>query len=181
MGALRIEDIPRYTYDDYKIWEGNWELIDGYPYAMAPAPMIKHQKISNKIAYLLEDIFKECKRCQALLPIDWKISDTTIVQPDNSVICHQPLKDAYITQAPKIIFEILSKSTAKKDLTTKYDLYEKEGVEYYIIVDPKEEIAKVYRFQNGHYVKVCDTHDEKIDFDIQECNNTIKFDFGKIW
>lgn len=46
MGAIKLEDIPRYTYDDYKQWEGQWELISGVAYAMSPAPMIEHQSIS---------------------------------------------------------------------------------------------------------------------------------------
>jgi hypothetical protein len=30
--------IPRCTYGDYERWEGDWELIGRYPYAMSPAP-----------------------------------------------------------------------------------------------------------------------------------------------
>ncbi len=181
MGALKLEDLPRYTYDDYKNWEDRWELIYGVPYAMAPAPMIQHQSISNNIAWELKNLLKDCKRCKALLPVDWKIGEETIVQPDNSVICHTPTHEAYITKAPKIIFEILSKSTAKKDTTLKYDLYEKEGVKYYIIVDPNEQIAKVYELLHGKYVKVCDASDEVVLFKIEECSLEITFDFGKIW
>ena len=180
MGALKIEP-QYYTYDDYKHWEDNWELIYGYPYMMAPAPMIKHQKVSNKIAWELQNIFKDCKYCQALLPIDWKISDETIVQPDNSVICHNPTNEAYITQAPIVIFEILSKSTAKKDTTIKFNLYETEGVKYYIIVDPNDMFAKVYELKNGKYIKICDTTDDIVSFDIDKCDNIKKFDFSKIW
>lgn len=181
MGALKLEDLPRYTYDDYKLWEDKWELIEGIPYAMAPAPMIKHQSISANITCELKNLSKNCKKCQALLPVDWKISDDTIVQPDNSVICISPKNKAYITKAPKVIFEILSKSTAKKDKTIKYDLYEQEVVKYYIIVDPDEELAKVYELNNGRYIKVCDATDEKVVFDIKECNSSLKFNFGKIW
>jgi len=90
MGALHVEEIPRYTYDDYKLWDGKWELIEGYPYAMSPAPMIKHQSISNKIARELEELFQDCTKCQVLLPVDWKIAEDTVMQPDNSVICHEP-------------------------------------------------------------------------------------------
>ena len=181
MGALQIEDIPRYTYDDYILWEGNWEIINGYPYAMAPAPLIKHQSISSKVSRQLEDIFEECKVCQVLLPIDWKISNDTTVQPDNSVICHTPKSEAYITKAPKIIFEILSKSTAKKDIGIKYDIYEKEGVDYYIIVDPKEENAKVYKNIQGKFIKICDATNEIVDFDIKACKKILQFNFSKIW
>ena len=31
--------VELYTYDDYVKWEGDWELIDGRPLAMAPAPV----------------------------------------------------------------------------------------------------------------------------------------------
>jgi len=182
MGVLKLEDLPYYTYDDYKNWEGNdWELIYGQAYCMSPAPMLKHQAISNNIAWELKNALGECKKCQAYMPVDWKIAEDTVVQPDNSLICHEPKNEAYITKAPRIIFEILSKSTAKKDKGLKYDLYEQEAVSYYIIVDPDEEIAKVYELKEGRYIKVCDASDEKVKFDITECNNTLEFDFAKIW
>jgi len=179
MSALKEEDLPDYTYDDYALWEGDWELIHGIPYAMSPAPMIKHQKISNNIARYLSEALEECKTCQALLPVDWKIDNNTIVEPDNLVICHEPQNEAYITKAPKVIFEILSKSTAHKDKNLKYSLYEKEGVNYYIIVDPTESLAKVYKLHDGKYIKVCDASDESVEFTLDVCNFT--FDFGKIW
>ena len=182
MGALKLEDLPHYTYDEYKNWEGNdWELIYGQAYCMSPAPMIEHQSISANIAWELKNIFQNCSYCKSLLPIDWKISEDTVVQPDNLVICHKPQNEAYITKAPKIIFEILSKSTAKKDKGLKYDLYEQEGVSYYIIVDPKESIAKVYELKDGRYIKVCDASDEKVEFNIKECDSKLEFDFSKIW
>jgi len=180
MGLVKKEYFPNYTYDDYIQWEGDWELIYGIPYAMAPAPIIKHQAISNKIAWQLQEILKECERCQALLPIDWKIDESTIVQPDNLVICHNPHSETYIRKAPKIIFEILSKSTATKDLNLKYDLYEQEGVNYYTIVDPSESIAKVYRLHNGRYIKMCDAYEDTVTFVLDECGR-FDFDFSKIW
>lgn len=79
MGSLKLEDLPHYTYEDYEKWEDNWELIYGIPYSMSPAPIIKHQNISNKIAHQLYDLFKDCKECQVLLPVDWKIAKDTIV------------------------------------------------------------------------------------------------------
>ena len=50
MGVLQLEDLPTYTYKEYLKWKDNWELIYGVAYAMSPAPMIKHQNISAKIA-----------------------------------------------------------------------------------------------------------------------------------
>ena len=66
-----------------------------------------------------------------------------------------------------------------KDINLKYDLYEQEGVEYYIIVDPKDDIAKVYRLQSGRYIKVCDAYEDNVKFKLKECG--FDFDFSKIW
>lgn len=179
MGVLKDEYYPHYTYEEYMLWEGDRELIAGIPYAMTPAPMIKHQKISNRIARYLDEALQECETCQALLLIDWKISEHTVVQPDNLVICHTPRNEAYITETPTVIFEVLSKSTADKDRNLKYHHYEQEGVGYYVIVDPDEELAKIYRLKDGHYIKVSDTHDSSIDFNLETFS--FSFNFSKIW
>ncbi|KAA0258779.1 Uma2 family endonuclease [Deferribacter autotrophicus] len=181
MGTIKIEDLPRYTYEDYKYWEGKWELINGIAYAMSPSPNAKHQRVSSKINWLLEELFKDYKKCKVYLPIDWKISDDTVVQPDNLVLCYDAGDKPYITKAPKIIFEVLSKSTFRKDTVIKFNIYEQEGVKYYVIVNPDDKIAKVYELKDGRYIKICDATDEIIEFYIEECDNKIQFDFSKIW
>ena len=178
---IKLEDIPHYTYDDYKLWKGEWEIIYGTAYAMSPAPMIEHQNISSNIAWQLKNLLQNCQQCRSLLPVDWKIAEDTVVQPDNLVICHEPLNKAYLTKAPKIIFEILSKSTASKDQNLKYKLYEAEAVQYYIIVNPDDKVAKAYELKNGKYIKICDASDETVNFDIKNCENTLNFDFSLIW
>ncbi len=179
MSPLQFNELPSYTYEDYKQWKGNWELIYGIPYAMSPAPLIKHQSISNNIAWQLKNLLMNCSECQALLPVDWKINEQTTVQPDNLVVCSKPENDAYLTKAPVLIFEILSKSTAHKDRTTKYHLYENEGVQYYVIVDPIDSLAKVYMLNNGKYIKIKDATNESLDFDLGKCQ--FKFDFSMLW
>lgn len=179
MGAVKLEYLPRYTYDDYKLWEGRWELIGGIAYNMSPTPVKRHQRISQKISWLLEIATKDCPRCEALLPIDWKIDDETVVQPDNLVVCDEDMEGAYIAKAPLIIFEILSKSTAAKDTGLKYELYEKEGVKYYCIVNPDDSVAKVYSLENGKYIKQGDFDKKSYRFELDEC--VIDFDFSKIW
>jgi len=174
-----IEYLPHYTYEDYKEWEGKWELIYGVAYAMAPAPMIEHQRVSNNIAWELKEALKECKECMALLPVDWKISEDTVVQPDNMVYCGTIENPNYLTKAPKVIFEVISPSTALKDTNLKFELYEREGVLYYVLVHPLDKVAKVYRYKDGRYQKVCDCSQEVLEFDIGVCQ--FSFDFGRIW
>ena len=179
MHELQASDLPYYTYDDYIVWEGRWEVICGLPYAMSPAPSIKHQKISSRIENILEEKLSNCQQCFALLPVDWKITEDTIVQPDNMVICHQPEHEQYITKAPDIIFEVLSKSTAHKDRSTKFNLYESEGVKFYILVYQYENTAKIYELNQGRYIKLKDVRDETISFDLSDCQ--FDFEFNKIW
>ena len=175
---LTERELPHYTYEDYSKWEGRWELIQGIPYAMSPSPSYTHQRISQKIARLLDEALDECEHCQPVLPVDWKIADDTVVQPDNMVLCYQP-EGSSLTKAPSLIFEILSPSTSSKDRITKFNLYQEEGVDYYCIVDPKTGTAKVYVLREGRYQKVLDATDETVTFTLNKC--VFDFDFSRIW
>jgi Uma2 family endonuclease len=178
MGAFRIEDLPHYTYDDYEIWEGKWELIDGIPYSMAPSPMFEHQNISANISFELKSILKNCKECTSVLAVDWKISDDTVVCPDNSVVC-QEIKTHFIEDAPTLIFEVLSPSTKKKDRTLKYNIFQEQGVKYYVLVEPKGNFAEVYELENGFYKLKGEFTDEVYSFDLNGCK--IDFSFANIF
>lgn len=178
MKAIKLEYIPRYTYADYAQWEGRWELIEGIPYAMSPLPVMKHQIVSNNINIQLVELIKGCGSCKVLLPVDWKIDEDTVVQPDNLVVCGE-VGGSYLTKTPVLIFEILSPSTAFKDKNIKYKLYEAMGVKYYIIVDIEARVAEVFELENGVYKKLKDSQTDVIPFDLGECS--IDFDFGRIW
>jgi len=178
MGALRLEDLPHYSYDDYKIWEGKWELIDGIPYSMAPSPIIEHQHISIEIAFELKQHLKNCQNCKQIVAVDWKISDDTVVCPDNSVVCDE-IKSDFIEDVPQIIFEVLSPSTKKKDRTVKYNIFQKQGVKYYVLVEPKGKFAEVYKLVNDYYKLEGEFTDEVYNFKIDNCN--IEFQFKNIF
>lgn len=179
MSVQKVEYLPHYTWRNYESWEGSWELLEGVPYSMSPAPSIQHQAVSQKIAFQLSKLLSNCKNCSALLPVDWKINEETVVQPDNMVVCGK-VSGQYLTKAPKIIFEILSPSTAKKDTGIKFDLYQQEGVEYYVVVNPEESIAKVYKLtEDGRLVKKKDAQNDSYQFDVENC--LLNFDFSQIW
>lgn len=100
---LNIDYLPHYTYKDYERWEGRWKLIDGIPYAMSPQPGLTYQRISQKIGAQLKILLEDCDKCIALLPVDWKISDDTVVQPDNLVVCGE-VEGKYLTKPSILIF-----------------------------------------------------------------------------
>ena len=180
MLAYQNEYLPNYTYDDYKIWEGDWELLYGVPYAMAPAPTITHQEINSKIMYQLMSLLNDCKNCKALPEVDWKISEETVVRPDSLVVCNLENQRSYLSKTPKIIFEVLSPSTKVKDRNFKSLLYASCGVSYYILVEPAGMFAEVYRLSNGKYRLEGEFKDERYRFELDEgCG--FEFSFEKIF
>ena len=148
-----IKILPYYTYDDYCKWEGRWELIDGIPYAMSPAPTPRHQLISNKIKYQLTDaiIKSGCKNCNVYDFIDIKVEEDTILQPDAVVVCKEITK-SFLDFPASLVVEILSPATALKDRNSKFYIYEKQGIPYYIIVDVEKKAIEVYHLkEDGKY------------------------------
>jgi len=170
--------LPSYTYEDYKSWEGDWELINGIPYAMAPSPIKIHQKLIISISSLFFEKLENCSECEVLLEEDWKIDEKDIVRPDISIVCNDSNPN-FISKTPKIIFEILSPSTAIKDENLKFRIYEKEGVNFYILVYPDTLIAKVYKNENFKFIKVGEFDKEDFVFDIDICQ--IKISFNEIF
>ena len=170
--------IEYYTYDDYKHWEGNWELIDGVPLAMAPAPMIKHQSLAAMIERMLWNQLDKCQNCMIAHEVDYKINEDTILKPDIVMICDEP-NEAYVTKAPKIIVEIISPSTAKRDEKYKFSIYEEQKVQYYILVYPDDLIARVYKLDGKQYDKQGDFSHESYSFEELECK--VNIDFNEVF
>ena len=148
---MTMEYAEYYTYDNYKNWEGDWELIGGVAYAMAPSPKIKHQVISAKIANQIE-ISNKCENCMVAVELDWKISEDTVLRPDVVLICDE--EGDYITKAPKIIAEVISPETARRDETIKFQIYEKEKVLYYILVYPDDLKQKSINLKTTSLIKL---------------------------
>jgi Uma2 family endonuclease len=146
----------KYSYADYLTWKFQdfVEIIKGKIYKMSPAPTRYHQDISREIERPISNYLykKTCKVYSA--PFDVRIPMNgeegeeaiyTVVQPDICVICDpKKLDDKGCIGAPDMVVEIISPSTAKKDLNEKLDLYESSGVREYWIVFPKERFIMVH-------------------------------------
>lgn len=145
----------RFTYRDYVTWpdDERWEVIGGEAYAMTPSPGENHQSVSLELALQIGVPLRgmECRLYQA--PFDVVLSDEDVVQPDLLVVCDpKKITEKYIAGAPDLVIEILSPSTAVRDLREKRTLYERNGVREYLVVDPEKQI--VYRYllgDNGRY------------------------------
>jgi len=160
-----------YTYEDYRKWEGDWELIHGMPYAMAPFALPKHQFISSKIVTKLNILLRNCPKCNALMETEIMVSDDTILRPDVMVYCDE-IKNK-LTKTPPIIVEVTSKSTLKRDELIKKEIYAQEGVKYYILVSSEDKNIKIYKNYHGRFVK-----EDIKKFEFDECE--IEVDFSDI-
>lgn len=148
----------RYTYADYCTWDDSerWELINGVPHAMAPAPSPKHQNIGFELGRQLGNFLqgKPCKVYPA--PFDVRLNadndDDTVVQPDLSVVCDRSkIDDKGCKGAPDLVVEILSPSTAQRDRIVKFNLYQQAGVREYWIVEPDSKSVQVCILKDGLY------------------------------
>ena len=76
--ALKFE--PRFTYADYQSWpdEERWELINGIPCAMTPAPRIRHQRIAGNFFGEMRNFF----RGKGCVPFD---APTDVVLDEDTV------------------------------------------------------------------------------------------------
>jgi len=165
-----------YTVEDYQQWEGDWELIEGDAIAMAPSPFGPHQAVMMKILFQLEQSFSNCpNRCFIYPETDYIIDELNVFRPDISVVCQKVQK--HITTTPAMVVEILSNSTAIKDTTIKFQTYQKEGIAFYLIVDYEKQTFKLYKLQDGKYIK--QDLQEAFSFELKGC--MIELDAKEWW
>lgn len=154
--ALRL--LPNYTYQDYLRWEGRWEIINGIAFDMSPMPSPNHQRIASELNGILLNALKtnSC-HCTVYQPIDLKISENDIVNPDLLIIC-EDFTGQYYDKPPTLVVEIISPSSRLKDTITKFDLYQGFGIVYYLLVDSEKDTILAYQLQNGKYVQMAEPY-----------------------
>lgn len=166
MALPRYKQEELYTYADYLTWDDDqrWELIDGEAFCMSPGPNRLHQKWLGEL-FAQFHVYLDGKPCEVFIaPLDVRLPEsadasdeetTTVVQPDLMVVCDRDkLDDRGIKGAPDLVVEIISPSTAKRDITTKYELYQRQGVREYWLVYPNDRTLLVYRLaDDGRYAR----------------------------
>jgi Uma2 family endonuclease len=145
--------LPHYTVEDYRQWEGDWELWDGIAVAMTPSPFGRHQWAASELMYQLRKAIEQ-NECDAktLHEIDWIIRDDTVVRPDVLVICGG-VPDEHVRETPALVAEVISESTETRDRTYKRELYDQQGVAVYLLLDPAAKTLEAYhRNAAGNWV-----------------------------
>ena len=142
------------TYEDYcrVADDKRYELLNG-ELMMVPAPNTKHQRVLGRLYMELARFIQQQGLGEVYVaPVDVILSDTDVVQPDLLFISRareHRITDENVRGAPDLVIEILSPSTADRDVGYKHELYGKHGVLEYWIVDPLAETVAVHRQRNG--------------------------------
>lgn len=140
------------TYDDFLLFPDDGqrhELIDGEHY-VTPSPNPRHQRILGSLHLEIGNYLKAHPIGEVFFaPLDVVISNIDIVEPDLLYMSReraaQVLVSEHVRGVPELLVEIASKSTRKRDETIKRALYERAGVSEYWVVDPVNDLVRVYR------------------------------------
>ena len=135
---------------------------------MSPRPSLNHMKIEFYLSRKLDDYFSNSV-CNVIIETSLFLTNRGIntndsrevlkfiressneVIPDIMVYCNKSQECTRgIIGIPKIVIEILS-SNRDDDLITKFNLYEKYGIQEYWIVDPLNKEVYVYFYNQEKY------------------------------
>ena len=143
MGLAKLKSAKLYTPEDYLEFEresdSRHEFLDGEIYSMA-GESLSHSRVCMNLAREIGNKLKG-KSYEALSP-NMKVRTTTaslFSYPDLTIVCGEPQfhdRKKDVLTNPKVIFEVLSPSTADYDRTTKFQRYRmgNETLTDYILV-----------------------------------------------
>jgi Uma2 family endonuclease len=144
------------TWDDFrKLPESDdgrrYELLDGRLY-VTPAPNNYHQIVIGNLYVLLRPFVERHRLGIVFLsPLDVKLSQRTVCEPDLLFISRRNrmrVVEWGVDGAPDLAVEVLSRSTRRRDLGKKRELYGHLGVTEYWVLDPSRRGVSITRYTN---------------------------------
>jgi Uma2 family endonuclease len=132
------------------------EYIDG-EIIMAPAPTVLPQMVQGNLYYALRT-FVQGKGVGRIFgsPLDVVMPTGEVVQPDvfflNAKQAERVRRAKRVEEVPPFLVEILSPGSVTHDTIRKREVYEKNGVREYWIVDVEERTVSQLVLRKKHYV-----------------------------
>ena len=124
------------------------EYIDGAVYAMAGASK-NHQRITGNVSREFGNQLKNTPCEPFSSDIKVKVG-TKFFYPDVMVVCKDDTDNAYYTENPVILVEVLSKSTRRRDETTKKFAYQTlPTLKEYVLIEQDFVDVEVCRRSEG--------------------------------
>lgn len=162
MGLAKVKTTALYAPEDYLRFEREsierHEFLDGEIYQMA-GESLAHSRICVNLSGEARNKLKG-KSCEPLSP-NMKVRTSTaslFAYPDLTIVCGEPLfhdtKKDVLTN-PKVIFEVLSPSTAEKKRTTKFQKYRmgNESLTDYVLVSQDKSFVEHFtKEQSGNWL-----------------------------
>lgn len=149
----------RWTYEEYarlpqpsEARGTRFEVIDHELY-VTPGPSRRHQRIFTDLVTLL-NVFVRSNRLGEVFgsPFDVIFGEGDYVEPDIMFVQRgrgEIVTERGIEGPPDLLVEVLSPSTAARDLGIKLDRYRLFGVGEYWAIDPDERTVGVWRLSEG--------------------------------
>ena len=137
--------------------QNDYEIIEGVKF-MAPSPGMGHGTITSNLIKTI-GTYASINKLGICFGdhMDVNFPDGNVFQPDFIFISSANEKLYFEKRnlsfhgVPDMVAEIFSKSTMKRDLGIKKDVYERNGVKEYWIIDPWRENIDVYLLRDGKY------------------------------
>lgn len=154
-------DPQKVTYRDYLDFDDDqrWEIIGGEAYAMSPGARPSHQRLVLSLGGVLKRLLAKSS-CEAFVaPIDVKLSDWDVVQPDLVVVCDpEQVTDTCIEGSPRMVVEVLSPTSVRHDRVRKFNLYAKYGIAEYWLVTPEPAMLEIFTMDPDGVYRVTGSH-----------------------
>jgi Uma2 family endonuclease len=155
--VIKPSEKKKYTYDDYMKTSDDerYELIEGDLIRLL-SPTTKHQRVSGNIMFQINE-FVESRNLGEIFhgPLDVVFDNENVMQPDILFISKKRMDiigEKNIQGAPDLVIEIISESTAYRDLVQKKKLYARFGVKEYWIVIPEESSVEIYSLKDNAFM-----------------------------
>jgi len=162
MANMTTSRVTAAEFDEFTAQdERRFELIDGEIIEMTP-PKIKHQRIVGRLYRHIDDIKPDGE--VFISPVEVYLDAYNVPQPDIAWVAGNStceITENRLIGAPDLVIEILSPSTAKRDKTAKFRLYEQHGTREYWMVDPENNLVEVWKHGESGFERqgVYDTGD----------------------
>ncbi len=148
--------VRRLTYTDLESLPEDgkkYELHDGEVFVSA-APRIDHQRVVRNIETLLVQHLGESDLGEVLPGVDVYFAEDTVYNPDICFVSSPNaarVEDKFVRGAPDIAIEVLSPTTAVRDIGIKLQGYARYGVREYWLIDAEQRTAEVFTLQGAAF------------------------------
>ena len=136
--------------------EKHYEIINGEK-ILWHSDNLKHNLINGNLLMSFGAHIKENRLGLVFMHLYVYLPDGNLVFPDILFVDKAQEKlfiddvDEPFRGVPDMVAEIFSRSTMKRDIGVKKDVYERNGVKEYWIIDPWSESIQVYLLRDGKY------------------------------